>query len=360
MVAQAILVLIVGARFIVPLGTPRFPLPAILASLAIDAVDQTVLAAFDVEPSNYQQYDKALDVYYLAIAYISTIRNWTEGPAFRVGQFLWYYRLVGVLVFALTDARAALLIFPNTFEFFFIFYEATRLKWEPSRLPTRTLVTVALGIWFFIKLPQEWWIHVAQRDFTEFVLDNPISLLVIAVAAIGAGLWLRRELTVLPPVDWPTTFAVDRRETTVFTKMAAEPWSSWALINHPLLEKTALVALTSTIFLQWLPRESTDLPRVFIGVAVIIVASSLVGNWLCRLKSSWSPTTADLAATAAINLVALLVLVLSPANGWPGFGFTLFLLVLLTLIVTLYDRYRGFRISSFDHSDPATAVPSGR
>ena len=39
---------------------------------------QTVGADFD----GYQSYDKALDVHYLAIAYASTLRNWTGGLAF--------------------------------------------------------------------------------------------------------------------------------------------------------------------------------------------------------------------------------------------------------------------------------------
>ena len=45
----------------------------------------------------YQNYDKALDIYYLVIAYCATMRNWRDPFAFRVGQFLWYCRLVGVL-----------------------------------------------------------------------------------------------------------------------------------------------------------------------------------------------------------------------------------------------------------------------
>ena len=35
------------------------------------------------------------------------------------------------------------------------------------------LVGMAAFIWIFIKLPQEWWIHVAQLDFTEFMDDHP-------------------------------------------------------------------------------------------------------------------------------------------------------------------------------------------
>ena len=75
-----------------------------------------------------------MDVYYLAIAYLSTLRNWTSRPAFRVARFLYFYRLVGVVAFELTQWRPLLLIFPNTFEYFFIAYEVVRLRWDPLPL----------------------------------------------------------------------------------------------------------------------------------------------------------------------------------------------------------------------------------
>ena len=118
---------VIGARFLVPLLIPRFPLPAIFACLVLDAADQSIFQAFGYDPPGYQGYDKAMDVYYLAMAYLSTLRNWSSVAAYRVGRFLYFYRLVGVVAFELTQVRALLLIFPNTFEYFFIAYEAIRV-----------------------------------------------------------------------------------------------------------------------------------------------------------------------------------------------------------------------------------------
>ena len=343
---QVVLVVVVIIRFLVPLGTFRFPLPAILLSLVVDAADQTVLAAFDAEPGNYQQYDKALDIYYLSIAYISTLRNWTVGPAFRVAQVLWYWRLIGVLVFELTFARSVLLIFPNTFEFFFIFYEAIRLRYVPDRLPPRIVIAVAAGIWIFVKLPQEYWIHVAQLDFTEVVANDPILLLPLIALPMVPTLWFHKHMVALPKIDWNTSFAVDAHDTTVFTTPAAAPSGPYALINHPLFEKTVLVALVTGIFLQLVPTMSGSLIAVGVGVATIIVSSSFIGHWLCRHGSTWTTTTADIVATSIVNVAVLFGLSFLPLNGGPGLLFASFLLGLLTLIVTLYDRYRGFRLSS--------------
>src|SRR3954471_17996767 len=132
---QAVVIAIVLARLAVPLLIPRLPL-VIVAALDLDALDNSLLGWLtdvDLGPDgSYQSVDKALDIYYLAIAYLSTRRNWTSSPARRIGQALFYYRLVGVLAFEVLDSRAMLLVFPNTFEYFFIAYEAVRARFDPQ------------------------------------------------------------------------------------------------------------------------------------------------------------------------------------------------------------------------------------
>ena len=132
----AVITAIVLARLVVPLAIPRFPL-VIVVALLVDAFDNSLLAQFtdvDLGPDGpYQGFDKALDIYYLAIAYTATLRNWTSEPALRIARFLFYYRLAGVLLFELLDSRAMLLVFPNTFEYFFIAYEAIRLRFDPAK-----------------------------------------------------------------------------------------------------------------------------------------------------------------------------------------------------------------------------------
>ena len=67
------------ARFLIPLTIPRYPLPGIIASLILDGVDQTIFQQFPgLQLEGYQGYDKALDIYYLAIAYISTPVSYTH------------------------------------------------------------------------------------------------------------------------------------------------------------------------------------------------------------------------------------------------------------------------------------------
>src|SRR5690349_14372062 len=102
---------VVGARFLLPLLIPKYPLPAIVSCLILDGIDQTIFQTLGYDPPGYQGYDKAMDMYYLAIAYLSTLRNWTNGSAIGVARFLYFYRLVGVVAFELTHWRPLLLIF---------------------------------------------------------------------------------------------------------------------------------------------------------------------------------------------------------------------------------------------------------
>ena len=46
-----IFLLVVASRFVVPLAIPRFPLPAIVAALVIDAADQTIFQVPTTAPT---------------------------------------------------------------------------------------------------------------------------------------------------------------------------------------------------------------------------------------------------------------------------------------------------------------------
>src|ERR1051325_6603676 len=108
-----VFIAVVGARLVLPLFIPAYPLPAIIGCLLLDGFDQPIFQSFGYDPPGYQGYDKAMDIYYLAIAYLATMRNWTSRSAFGVSRFLYFYRLVGVTAFELTHWRPLLLIFPN-------------------------------------------------------------------------------------------------------------------------------------------------------------------------------------------------------------------------------------------------------
>src|ERR1044072_5916936 len=93
-------------RVVVPLGVFRFPLPGMLASLVIDGLDQTIFQTFtSLDVGGYQPYDTAHDVCYLSLASLSTRPDWGSRDAFDISRFLFYYRLVRVVIFERTQIR---------------------------------------------------------------------------------------------------------------------------------------------------------------------------------------------------------------------------------------------------------------
>jgi hypothetical protein len=79
---------------------------------------------------NYQTFDKWLDQVYMACFLIVALR-W-RNPSRRVAILLYVWRIIGVVAFELTQARAVLVLFPNVFEFWFLFV-ASLPHWR--RLP---------------------------------------------------------------------------------------------------------------------------------------------------------------------------------------------------------------------------------
>lgn len=344
----AILVAVVGARILIPLLIPRVPL-IILVALVLDAVDQTIFQLWTEidtgETSVYQSYDKALDIYYLAIAYVATMRNWRSNPAFRIAQFLFIYRLVGVTLFELTGERWLLLVFPNTFEYFFIAYELLRTR-EPSSYSARYWALWAAGIWVFIKLPQEWWIHVAQLDFTDTVRDHPwfgiacavgiIALVVVYLAVIRP----RRR-----PADYPFRLAADPLppDEELAAQRRARLLRSGRIFTLPLLEKVVVVTLITVIFSQFLPDVDATPLQIAIGVTALVVADTALSLWAVRHDVAPVLSTARAFAWfMVINTGLALLFAWLVVDTGEDFspGALLFFVYLLTLIVVLYDRFR--------------------
>ncbi len=365
---QVIFLAVVGFRFGIPLLIPRFPLPAILACLVLDAADQTIFQRYtDLNLDGYQGYDKALDIFYLAIAYLSTIRNWFDPVAFGAARFLWYYRLVGVVLFELTETRALLIIFPNTFEYFFIAYEAVRCVWDPTRLRKGQVYLLAALIWIFIKLPQEWWLHIAQLDFTDFMKIDVLGttpetawtealsqnwwfVALIAVVIGVAVLGIKRLRTCLPPTDWSLTFDVDRRADRTASARSDERFA----LHVPLLfEKVSLTALISVIFAQLVPDSGASPLQIAVAVTFLVVTSSTISHWLMRRGVSWSTTAREFGAMAVVNLLVGVgyVMVLRRADTPANEAALLFFVVLLTLLVTLFDRFHDERTSALACTD---------
>lgn len=341
---EIVFIAVLLVRLLVPLAIPRYPLPAILAALVIDAADQTVFQAVGATRilGEYQSYDKALDVYYLTVAYTATLRNWRNPTALAVARFLIFWRLIGVLAFELTGAAPVLAIFPNTFEYFFIAYEAVRLLWDPTRMPRRLVIAVAAFIWIVIKLPQEIWLHVLKLDVTEEVAAHGWLLPVVVVAAVPLVLLALRQTWRLPPPDREVRFDVDAHLHRPAGASVRERTDLRAILSVAVLEKVVLVSLVVVIFSQILPGIDIGTVHLTLGVAFVVLANAGVSLWRVRRGTRYASTAAQFVVMAAVNVAIVLALavVRRSENAQIPVVDSLYLLLLITLVVTLYDRYR--------------------
>lgn len=361
---EVVFAAVILARFLVPLMIPVYPLPGILCALLLDASDRAIYVQFvELDEEVYQAYDKALDIYYLTLAYVATLRNWANHTALRVARYLWYYRLVGVALFEVTGIRWLLVVFPNAFEYFFVYYEVVKTRWNPERLGRKHLLVAAAVIWIFVKIPQEYWVHVVRGDTTDFIKVNlvgaPLEMpwiqvpfhytWVVGAAALLAGLLLLAGaliLRLLPPPDRPAAFHADAFvEVTSATALAGRRRHPRRPPRRVLLERVALVSLVVIIFGEVLPGWVASPFQVVAAVSVVIALNAGLSVWLGRRGVHWRGAAAEFLFMGALN--AALVLAYGQTVRRLEVDFPMesafFLMGLLTLIVTLHDRYLSLR-----------------
>jgi hypothetical protein len=146
----------------------RWPLLGGLLAILIDLSDLLLMGVLDLGGvPDYQSLDKWLDQVYLALFLVVALR-WTN-PARTISIALYVYRLIGFVLFELTGQRALLLVFPNVFEFWFIFVafvgDERIARWS------RVQLGAALVVLTVFKEIQEWALHGARMFDSISALD---------------------------------------------------------------------------------------------------------------------------------------------------------------------------------------------
>ena len=196
-----------------------------------------------------------------------------------------------------------------------------------------------------IKLPQEYWLHVAQLDLTDEIGAHHwlIGLIIVLVLGLVVGFQMLVRPRLWPP-DWTWKF---RPETLPEAIDEPEEQAAWrmrfdAILSTGTLEKVMLVGLVAVIFSQMLPDFTGSSSDVFIGVAAVVVLNS--GITLAAARRRWTIRSTALAFAARLVMNIGLVLVgdwlLGRSNVRLDGYDTLFFLTLISLLTTLHDRWR--------------------
>jgi hypothetical protein len=204
-------------------------------------------------------------------------------------------------------------------------------------------VVLAGLIWVCIKLPQEYWLHVAQLDVTDTLDDYWWAWPVLIAVVVGAALLLWFvAIPRLGPIEhgWqiesapmPTSVATVASQATRRVEAGGWVWS-WMTF-----EKVMLVGLMSVIYSQTLPGVSASNTDLFLSVGLFVVLNAAITVLASRRE--WTIESAGLAVLARIAVNVALVTVAyyffdSRSVGWD----TLFFLSLISLVTTLHDRYQ--------------------
>jgi hypothetical protein len=118
MTAEMLIIAIV--RVLGSLPVLRWPFWGGLLAIAVDQSDLFLMNLLDLGGvSDYQTFDKYLDQVYL-LAFLVVALRWQGAPRL-IAVGLYVYRFVGFVAFEVTQERDLLLLFPNLFEFWFLF-----------------------------------------------------------------------------------------------------------------------------------------------------------------------------------------------------------------------------------------------
>jgi hypothetical protein len=179
---------IVVFRLLVPLSIFRWPFIGAVLSIVADALDIVIatlmmryLHAGDVW--SYHELDKYLDTYYLFIECL-VAQRWPALPRWTA-NVLFCYRVIGVVVFEVTDARVLLFVFPAIFDFYFLFYAGVT-QYLPQYEITPRRLFFWLAVLLIPKMAQEYAIHYKRW------LDDIVAVDVMSDVTNAILDWFRR------------------------------------------------------------------------------------------------------------------------------------------------------------------------
>ena len=140
---------------------------ALIAMLA-DLSDLFLIEAIHLGGvGDYQRFDKWLDQVYMATFLIVALR-WAYVPR-TIAVALYAYRMVGFIAFEASGARDILLLFPNVFEFWFVFVSGLDFFKIDFRY-SRAQLAISGSTLLAAKLLQEYALHYGRwfDGFTAF------------------------------------------------------------------------------------------------------------------------------------------------------------------------------------------------
>lgn len=163
-------IIIIALRVIVPLLILRRPLAGGIIAMLLDALDVVLVELFGEGGmgEHYHSLDKVLDLWYLGLeAWVAW--SWRARIPRLIAIWLFAWRVLGVILFELTDQRWLLFAFPNLFEHWFLFVLIVWTWFPRVKLDTWRSALAWLVVLYIPKLGQEYLLHVAEAQPWDWI-----------------------------------------------------------------------------------------------------------------------------------------------------------------------------------------------
>lgn len=168
--------IIIAIRILVPLTILRWNLLGSILAIIADNLDVVILDLLGVRDFRYyDRVDKTLDTYfYLIQGY--TLFFWNNKLARNIGISLLIYRLIGFVMYMITDLQMLLFVFANVFEFFYMYYLIYKKIFHKEPFEKLLDALPTLSVLLLFKLLQEYMLHVAQFPIYQWIKENIFSI----------------------------------------------------------------------------------------------------------------------------------------------------------------------------------------
>ncbi|MFA6016643.1 MAG: hypothetical protein WC744_00985 [Patescibacteria group bacterium] len=142
-----------------------WPLPAIILSFFLDVIDIEFASRKVLTLSEYERYDKMLDLWWY---FNAVIFSWLYLLDYKIILLiLFVFRMIGNIIFIIKNDRKIFFAFPNFFEnIFFLIFFSTYFK-QLNFLLDKKYFYFSIAIVTVLKIFQEWWIHIARISIPE-------------------------------------------------------------------------------------------------------------------------------------------------------------------------------------------------
>lgn len=157
--------IVITLRLVVPFLILKKNLTGGILCMLVDGIDVILIDLMHLGGfgGHYHQIDKVLDTYYLSFEFFVATR-WANNFERLPTLILFGYRMIGVVLFELTEHRIVLFIFPNMFENWWLYVVAVR-AWHPQWTPQSwRAVAIPMFILLIPKMAQEYLLHFAEAQ----------------------------------------------------------------------------------------------------------------------------------------------------------------------------------------------------